>query len=237
MTEQAAGHIERVQQLFDKKSAAWSEKYAPNGRLTWRLTRFAHAVGQHVRAGGRILDLGCGTGDLARFLSRAGFQVTGCDISTSMLAKAATIEPVGAVKWVKLNPDWRELPFSDGAFDAVVASSVLEYVGSPAVVLAESARVVRPEGVVLATVPDLRHPVRWLEGAIHPFALLSDVRNAARGWPRLDNWLTYLHISRQRHPCSWWERAAARGGLLTLPTTHDASEPAPLRLLTFQRSK
>jgi ubiquinone/menaquinone biosynthesis C-methylase UbiE len=235
MTEQAAGHPERVQRLFDEKSASWSEKYAPNGQLTWRLTRFADAASHHVSAGGRILELGCGTGDLARFLSRAGFQVTGCDISASMLTHAATIEPVGAVEWVKLEPDWQELPFSDGAFGAVVASSVLEYVGSPTAVLAECARVVRPGAVVISTVPDLAHPVRWLEGMVHAFTILPGARAAAKGWPRLDNHLAYLRISRQRHPAAWWSRIAAQAGLVTLPQPQDPPGHAPLRLFTFQR--
>jgi SAM-dependent methyltransferase len=236
VTEQVTGsHPERVQRLFDQKAAAWSEKYAPNGRLVGRLTRFADAAACYVRAGGAILDLGCGTGDLARFLSRAGFNVVGCDVSASMLTKAATTDPVGTAEWVKLNPDWQVLPFPDGAFDAVVTSSVLEYVGSPAAVLAECARVVQPGAVVLATVPDLTHPVRWLEGMLHLVTILPGVQTAARGWPRLDNHLAYLRVSLQRHPARWWSLAAARAGLLTLPAPRHPSGHAPLRLLTFQR--
>ncbi len=235
MTEQVTGHPERVQRLFDEKAATWSDKYATNGRLTGRLTRLAHAAGYYVRVEGRILDLGCGTGDLARYLSGSGFQVTGCDVSASMLAKAAANDPAGAVEWVKLNPDWQMLPFSAGAFDAVVASSVLEYVDSPAVVLAECARVARPGAVVLATVPDLTHPVRWLEGMVQLWTVLPGVQAAAAGWPRLNNYLTYLRISRQRHPADWWCLAAARAGLLTLPVQQYPAEHAPLRLFTFQR--
>lgn len=236
MTEQVTGgHPERVQRLFDHKAAAWSEKYAPNGRLVGRLTRLAHAAACYVGAGGAILDLGCGTGDLARFLSSAGFHVTGCDVSPSMLTKAATTDAVGTVEWVKLNRDWQVLPFPDGAFDAVVASSVLEYVSSPAEVLAECTRVLRPGAVVVATVPDLAHPVRWLEAVVHLFTILSGVRTVAKRSPRLDNYLAYLRISRQRHPGTWWTLAAARSGLLTLPTPHDPSGHAPLRLFIFQR--
>jgi SAM-dependent methyltransferase len=236
VNEQVTGeHPERVRQLFDQLSAAWPEKYAANGRMVGRLTRFADVAACYVRPRGAILDLGCGTGDLARFLSAAGFKVTGCDISASMLTSASATDPVGAVDWVKLNPDWQVLPFPGGAFDAVVASSVLEYVGSPAAVLAECARVVRPGAVVLATVPDLTHPVRWLEGAVKLFALFPGAQTAARRWPRLDHCMTYLPMSRQRHPAAWWSVAAARSGLLTLPRPRDPSRPAPLRLFAFQR--
>jgi SAM-dependent methyltransferase len=233
MTNQTADVALQVRDLFDAKAAAWPSKYAQGGRLAGRLTRLADVVSCHTPTGGRVLDLGCGTGDLARYLSAAGFQVTGCDVSASMLTTAATIGPANAVNWVQLSADWQVLPFSDGAFDAVVASSVLEYVGSPAVVLAECARVVRPGAVVLATVPDLAHPVRWLEGLAHLVTGLPRVRTAAGGWPRLNDYLTYLRISRQRHPATWWSLAAARAGLVVIQ--QDPAGHAPLRLLTFKR--
>ena len=78
-----------------------------------------------------------------------------------------------------LQPGWQTLPFASASFDAVVAASVLEYVGSPAAVLGECARVLRPGGVMLCTVPDLTHPVRWLEWAAAAIALLPAVQAAA----------------------------------------------------------
>lgn len=221
----------QVRDLFDAKAAGWPSKYAQGGRLAGRLSMLANMVSCHAPTGGRVLDLGCGTGDLARHLSAVGFQVTGCDVSASMLTTAATIGPADAVNWVQLSAHWQVLPFSDGAFDAVVASSVLEYVGSPAVVLAECARVMRPGAVVLATVPDLAHPVRWLEGLVYPVAFLPYLGGVVGEWPRLSNYLAYLRISRQRHRATWWARAASRAGLVTLPSV--PTRHAPLRLLTF----
>jgi hypothetical protein len=54
-----------VRQLFETKAATWSSKYTPDGRLAGRLTRLSRAVTHHVPAGGSILDLGCGTAELA----------------------------------------------------------------------------------------------------------------------------------------------------------------------------
>jgi SAM-dependent methyltransferase len=233
VTDQVTGHPERVLRLFDGKAATWSGKYAPDGRLTGRLTMLAASVSYHVRAGGRILDLGCGTGDLARYLSGTGFQVTGCDVSARMLTRAAAADPAGRVDWVRLSPCWQALPFSDGAFEAVIVSSVLEYLGSPAAALAECARVVRPGAVVLATVPDLTHPVRWLEGALRLLTSMPGTLAAAAGWPRLHDYLTYLSISRQRHTAAWWSRAGAQAGLETIPVQRHPGERATLRLLAF----
>jgi SAM-dependent methyltransferase len=235
MTDRTADAAVQVRQLFDAKAAAWPSKYAPDGRLAGRLTRLAGAVTYHVPSGGRVLDLGCGTGELASAIAAAGLQATGCDISREMLHRAAAADPSGAVDWVQLDPGWQVLPFGPEAFDAVVASSVLEYVDDPVAVLQECRRVLRPGGIVLCTVPDPRHPVRWLEWLIGVAAQEPVIRAATRRWPCLDGYLTYLRISRHRHSSRWWRLAAIRADLHEARYFADSRKRSPLRLLTFQR--
>jgi SAM-dependent methyltransferase len=153
-----------------------------------------------------------------------------------MLHRAAAADPSGTVDWVQLDPGWQVLPFAPETFDAVVASSVLEYVDDADVVLRECRRVLRPGGILLCTVPDPRHPVRWLEWLIDFVAREPAFRAAGSHWPRLDAYLAYLQVSRQRHFARWWHAAASGAGLPCIPYLSDSARRSSLRLLTFQRS-
>lgn len=239
MTGRSARPRERadlVLELFEGKAATWSAKYAPDGRLTGRLARLAEAVDGRVRSGGEVLDLGCGSGDLARQLAAAGYRVAGCDIAPRMLAQAAAADSVRGVSWIRLDLRWRALPFGPASLDAVVASSLLEYVSDPSAVLRECARVLRPGGVLLCTVPDVTHAMRWLEWPLVWIARMPLGGLSAGGWPRLASYLTYLRISRNRRTARWWRTAGRRAGLAPEPGPPAGRHRASLRLLTFNRS-
>ena len=226
---------DEVRRLFNTRAAAWSAFYAPGGGFTGRLALFDALLTTQGTAGGRMLDLGCGSGEIARAGAAAGLRVTGCDISELMLRSAMSRDPGSDVEWVQLETQWRRLPFPTASFDAVVAASVLEYVDEPSAVLAECARILRPGGLLACTVPDPRHPVRWLESVVSPCAGLPGVSVAARRWPRLENHLTYLQTSRQRHVARWWRAAARQAGLVPGPRPVNTGGYSRLRLLTFKR--
>jgi SAM-dependent methyltransferase len=124
------------------------------------------------------------------------------------------------------------LPFAAGSLDTVIASSVLEYVRDPAPVLAECARVLRPGGVLLCTVPCLAHPVRWLEWPLRLAARTPAGGAAGRALPRFAPYLAYLRTSRQRHRTGWWHAAGRRAGL---DPARRREAGQPLQLLTFTR--
>jgi SAM-dependent methyltransferase len=233
----AAGTVtSQVGALFDAKAASWPAKYGPGGALAGRLREVAGAVRLAAGPGQSVLDLGCGTGELALRLAACGMRVTGCDISPAMLAQAAGGDYGRAVRWRALPADWQRLPFPDASFDAVVMASVLEYTQDPAAVLRECTRVLRPGGTVHCTVPDLRHPARWAELPAWAAArLLGGVLAGAGRGGRVRRYLSYLRLSRQRHRPGWWRAAAARAGLDWPPETRAPGRPAALRLLLLRR--
>jgi SAM-dependent methyltransferase len=106
-------------------------------------------------ADAQILDAGCGSGRNMVDLARRG-TVWGLELAPSSV-QAALTRRVGEVRAGSLE---EPLPFGDGAFDLAVALDVVEHVGDDAFALRELARVVRPGGCLVLTVPQYA----WLWG-------------------------------------------------------------------------
>jgi demethylmenaquinone methyltransferase/2-methoxy-6-polyprenyl-1,4-benzoquinol methylase len=108
-----------------------------------------------IPRGGRILDLGCGTGKLAARLSERA-RVVGLDVSFEMLRAARR----GAPRSVLVQGSAFALPFADGAFDAAVSGFVLRNLDHLPPAFAELARVVRPGGTVaLVDITEPTNPI------------------------------------------------------------------------------
>lgn len=153
-----------VQSYFDGVAGSWSDHYAPGGRMAGRIERFTAACEAYSRAQMRVLDFGCGSGELAVALAQKGWRVTGCDISGEMLRHAEAAPGGGGVTWQALDvAGGVTLPFDGESFDLAVASSVFEYVLHPEAHLKELCRILMPGGHLLVTVPDMRHDVRIKE--------------------------------------------------------------------------
>jgi ubiquinone/menaquinone biosynthesis C-methylase UbiE len=91
---------------------------------------------------GRVLDVGCGTGQAAEALAARGARVWGVDPSPAMLDRARTRHlPGGGVKQARAE----RLPFKPGWFDGVLMRQVIQHVDRPAA-FAEALRVLRPGG-------------------------------------------------------------------------------------------
>jgi len=105
-----------------------------------------------VRAGQRVLDVGCGPGALtAELVARLGpGAVAAVDPSEPFVAAARARYPGVRV----LQASAEDLPFPDHVFDAALAQLVVHFMSDPVAGLTEMARVTRPGGVVAACVWD-----------------------------------------------------------------------------------
>jgi SAM-dependent methyltransferase len=115
-----------------------------------RLTRYHDFFVQRVRPGERVLDVGCGKGELAYDLAeRAGARVTGIDLDRDYLAFARDRFAHPGVEFAEGDAT-RALP--DGGFDVVVLSNVLEHIAERPALLRAIIERARP-GRVLLRVP------------------------------------------------------------------------------------
>ena len=109
-----------------------------------------------IADGSAVLDVGCGGGKMLRTidLHRHGVTLLGCDV----------VEPAdinGAFSFAQLDGSTGLLPYDDSSVDIALLVDVLEHVEHPETVLSEIARVLRPEGRMLAFVPIEGEPVSW----------------------------------------------------------------------------
>jgi SAM-dependent methyltransferase len=114
-----------------------------------------------LRAGERMLDLGCGFGRHAYEAMRRGASVVACDLGVAELRQVHAVyagmleagELPDGVTCQSVNGDATSLPFPTDSFDRVLASEVLEHIPDDAAAFAELARVLKPGGTMAVTIP------------------------------------------------------------------------------------
>ena len=140
-------HIAERYEWFDHVASLGND-YVWRPRALWDLDRF-RAPGPLERA----LDLGCGTGELARQIARhyPRLRVVATDFTSAMVARAAatTHDPRHRARLDFGRATALRLPFADGAFDLLTNAFVLRNLADLPVALAEFRRVLRPGGVAL----------------------------------------------------------------------------------------
>lgn len=148
-------HLAAIRAAREASAASYFARHAAE----WDTLRSLHcpdgpveaALDRALGAGnlGRLLDVGTGTGRMAElFATRAG-HVTGLDNSPEMLRLArARLQHLPADSFDLVQGDFAALPFAPASFDTVLFHQVLHYAQAPETVLAEAARVTRPDGII-----------------------------------------------------------------------------------------
>jgi SAM-dependent methyltransferase len=141
---------------FDAVADAYDDSL-PQHVMDHYLAKRTAFVREHVPAGSRILDVGCGTGVLAARLVNEGYQVTGADPFAAMLEHAKAREP----RLETVHAPAQSLPFPDNTFDFTYCVAVMHHIANPKDVhdaLVEMCRVTKPGGQVLVWDHNPRNP-------------------------------------------------------------------------------
>jgi SAM-dependent methyltransferase len=142
-------HVDEWSALAD----AWSRYWAPAGAPTQRAILDAAGVGP----GSRVLDVGCGTGELVAAAVARGADVAGCDAAVGMIDVARVHSPEADLRVAEAE----RLPWPDDAFDLVTLVNALAFT-DVAKTLAECRRV--GDRVAVAT---------WAEDALNDLTALE----------------------------------------------------------------
>ncbi|MDQ0463120.1 SAM-dependent methyltransferase [Caulobacter ginsengisoli] len=155
------------------QSTAVFDKYEAMGAYHWRecdrrskvynpplAARYEMVLRQAPQ--GRVLDVGAGDGYLSGRLAEQCREVVGLEYEPSGVALAQSMLQGRGNVSVRQGDSYA-LPFEDASFDGVVMADVIEHLDDPDRAVAEMARVVRDDGVVLVTTPHWRSDRVWDE--------------------------------------------------------------------------
>jgi SAM-dependent methyltransferase len=156
---------------------------------------------------GRILDVGCGVGDLAAVFAHQGWKASGIEPSAQAAehARAAGVDAVTGTL--------ADAPWADGEFDAIVFNHSLEHIDDPAQAVADAARLLRPGGLLTIAVPNFGSWHRRLFGS---------------AWFQLDLPRHLQHFDRGS-----LDALVRRAGLRTVDVGAASMRPSPLGSIQY----
>jgi SAM-dependent methyltransferase len=133
----------------------------PDKRLSPVYYNKMEFVRENIGRPGRLLDVGCGAGGYFHIYREKGISYAGIEPDASVIAEGGHVKIASA----------ESIPFRPSGFDAVVCADALEHTEDDRKALAEIARVLKPKGILLLSVPSARYPWPYdpLNAALRPF--------------------------------------------------------------------
>ena len=147
--------------LWEQHAEWWQREFTGGADAEYE-EQILPLVARHVRGARRVLDIGCGEGQVARRIAGLGAQVVGLDPTPSQIAVAR--DRAGGPVYARARAE--ALPCRSAAFDAVVLCLAIEHVDEFETALREVARVLEPGGrfVLLLCHPLLQAPgSAWID--------------------------------------------------------------------------
>lgn len=110
----------------------------------------------------KILDVGCGTGRLVKFLNQKGFKTQGCEPAKEALKIAQNINKVKLIKKASATA----LPYKTESFELITSISVIEHLTKKEArkFIKEAKRVLKQHGFIFIITPNFSSPFKYLRG-------------------------------------------------------------------------
>lgn len=192
-------------------AAEWEDRYKKRS-FQARLKVLEECLRGRELVGTQWLDAGCGTGTLTRFLAEKGCSINGFDAAPQMIEQARERAKshlqreqmcFEVSRWDTAGTMER-FPYEAGSLDGVLCSSVLEYVPDADRLLGEFARVLKPGGILLISVPNAESAVRRTQVGLHRLGRRLGAR-----------WLPFIEFSRNEYSAAGFEALLATQHFLT----------------------
>ncbi len=189
--------------FFGAQADRWHTLYERKACFVDRLNLFTGTVQRLFPTGGTVLDVGCGAGNIALELAELGYRVVGVDGAPQMIEQAKAECSRRGIQNAEFRiADLSESVFDAGRFDAVVCSSVIEYIEDDASFLARISDALRPGGFLLLSVPNASSLLGRLEDVVAKIPGFTGPVNHA-----------HLNFSLRRYGSKTLRASLARTGL------------------------
>jgi 2-polyprenyl-6-hydroxyphenyl methylase/3-demethylubiquinone-9 3-methyltransferase len=150
-------------EFHDSIAQSFGKRYGQSARFAERLDAWREAIDAHVSKESVVMDLGCGPGHLTALAAARAKRVIAVDGSAEMIREATRVcQGVGDVEFRQaMLEDVRASALPP--LDAILCSSVMEYVKEPGAVLEQCREALKASGVFVVSVPNGNSWYRWLE--------------------------------------------------------------------------
>jgi SAM-dependent methyltransferase len=142
---------------WERHAGWWQQKFTDGVDPEYE-EQLLPLVDEHVAGTTRVLDIGCGEGQVARRISKLGAEVVGIDPTAAQVAVAR--ERGGGPRYARAGAE--AMPLRDASFDAAVSCLVFEHLDPFEPAIAEAARVLAPGGRFVLF---LNHPLLQAPGS------------------------------------------------------------------------
>ena len=132
------------------------------------LIKTLEAEGYKITPESKMLDFGCGAGDLVHLLRENGYNTVGCDVQFKDGKYRKYLEEKGIIK--KIQMDNYRLPYDDNTFDYVISETVFEHVQNTDETIKELSRIMKTGSVSLHC-----FPAKWCPFESHVYVPMSSV--------------------------------------------------------------